>query len=146
MAKTGEDLVNEAKQRIREVSPREVIAMMERGESVTCLDVRESNEWNLGHIPRAVHVPRGVLETRCEGMLPRDATIVVYCAAGNRSALAADTLQQMGYERVSSMSGGWREWVYADGAVHGVSYDVDPVMFNRLGHRADGETVELSQL
>lgn len=115
--KSGMDLVNEAKQRIREVSPSEVKQMVERQEDVVYLDVREPNEWNLGHIPGAVHIPRGTLETKVEQAIPRDRRVVVYCAGGNRSALAADTLQQMGYENVASMAEGWRGWMQAGGPV-----------------------------
>ena len=60
--KTGTDLVNEAKQRIREYTPREVLEMLEKGAAVIYLDVREPNEWNLGHLPNAMHIPRGNLE------------------------------------------------------------------------------------
>lgn len=117
--KSGPDLVNEAKQRIREVTPQQVQEMQASDADVVYLDVREPNEWNLGHLPGAVHIPRGTLEGHVEQVLPRDREIVIYCAGGSRSALAADTLQQMGYERVSSMSGGWREWVGSGGAVEG---------------------------
>lgn len=119
MPKSGMDLVNEAKERIDEVSPKEVQEMRSRGEDAVYLDVREPNEWNLGRIPGAVHMPRGTLEMKVEEKLPRSRKIVIYCAGGNRSALAADTLQRMGYENVSSMSGGWREWVQSGGEVEG---------------------------
>ena len=114
--KSGVDLINEAKQRIREVTPTEALQMRAAGD-VAFLDVREPNEWHLGHGPGAVHIPRGQLETNLEQRLPRDREIVIYCASGNRSALAADTMQQMGYRRVSSMSGGWRDWVQSGGDV-----------------------------
>lgn len=117
--KSGSDLINEAKARIEEVSPREVRSMQEQGDDTVYLDVREPNEWNLGRIPGAVHIPRGTLETKVEGAVPRDRNVIVYCAGGNRSALAADTLRQMGYERVRSMADGWRGWVNAGGAVEG---------------------------
>ena len=117
MPKSGMDLINEAKQRIREVSPKDVQAMRAKKENVVILDVREPNEWNLGHVPGAVHIPRGMLESKVEQSIPRDRKLVVYCAAGNRSALAADTLQQMGYGNVTSMAGGWRDWVGAGGDV-----------------------------
>lgn len=119
MPKSGRDLIDEAKQRIREVSPRDVQEMRQRGEDVVYLDVREPNEWNLGHIPGAVHLPRGTLETKIEQMVPRDRRIIIYCAGGNRSALAADTMQQMGYTDVASMAGGWRDWVGSGGDVEG---------------------------
>ena len=117
--KSGTDLINEAKTRIREISPRDVKSLQERKEKAVYLDVREPNEWNLGHIPGAVHIPRGTLETKVEQAIPRDARVVIYCAGGNRSALAADTLQQMGYANVESMAGGWRDWVAEGGAVEG---------------------------
>jgi rhodanese-related sulfurtransferase len=115
--KSGMDLINEAKQRIREVTPAEVKQMLERKEDVVLLDVREPNEWNLGHLPGAVHIPRGTMETRVEQVIPRDREVVVYCAGGNRSALAADTLQQMGYRNVASMADGWRGWMQVGGPV-----------------------------
>lgn len=118
-AKSGTDLINEAKARIREVSVRDVQAMQQRSERAVYLDVREPNEWNLGRIPGAVHIPRGTLETKIEQAIPRDARIIIYCAGGNRSALAADTLQQMGYDNVASMAGGWRDWAGAGGQVDG---------------------------
>lgn len=117
--KSCSDLVNEAKQRIREVTPRQVQEMQDTKADVLYLDVREPNEWNLGHVPGAIHIPRGILESRVEQVVPRDREVVIYCAGGNRSALAADTMQQMGYERVSSMSGGWRDWVGSGGPVEG---------------------------
>ena len=116
--KTATDLIDEAKRRIREVTPREA-ASMRKQPSVIFLDVREPNEWNLGHVPGAMHIPRGQLESHIEPRVPREATVVVYCAAGNRSALAADTLQQMGYANVVSMADGWRGWVQNGGEVEG---------------------------
>lgn len=117
--KSGTDLINEARARIREVSPQTVQELQRDGGDVVYLDVREPNEWNLGHMPNAMHIPRGTLETKVEQMIPRDRDVVVYCAGGNRSALAADTMRQMGYEKVSSLAGGWRDWVGAGGAVEG---------------------------
>ena len=116
--KSATDLINEAKQRIREVSPREAADMRRRGD-VVFLDVREPNEWNLGRVPGALHIPRGILESNIEMRVPRPASVVIYCAAGNRSALAADTLQQMGYTNVVSMADGWRGWVHNGGEVEG---------------------------
>jgi rhodanese-related sulfurtransferase len=115
--KTGEDLIAEAKEQIQEVTPEDVRAMKSRGENVVYLDVREPNEWNLGRIPGAVHLPRGNLETKIEALVDRDQKVVVYCARGNRSALAALTMQQMGYHNVSSMSHGFLGWVESDGEV-----------------------------
>ena len=109
--KTGEDLLEEARARIKEVTPADVGGMRERGEQAVYLDVREPNEWNLGRIPGAVFLPRGQLESKIEELIPRESAVVIYCARGNRSALAADTMQQMGYESVVSMSGGFQQWV-----------------------------------
>jgi rhodanese-related sulfurtransferase len=117
--KTGTDLIEEAKKRIKEVTPAESMKMSEEDPSIVFLDVREPNEWNLGRIPSALFIARGNLESRVEATIPRDKKIIVYCARGNRSALAADTMQQMGYEDVASMSQGFGGWVDAGGEVEG---------------------------
>jgi rhodanese-related sulfurtransferase len=117
--KTGEDLIEEAKRQIDEVTPEQVREMQARGESVVYLDVREPNEWNLGRLPQAVHLPRGNLETKVEGLIDRNQRVVVYCARGNRSALAALTMMQMGYENVSSMARGFLGWADINGEVEG---------------------------
>ena len=117
--KTCEDLVADAKRQILEVTPEEVQVMQARNESVVYLDVREPNEWNLGRIPGAIHLPRGNLETRIEAMVDRGQRVVVYCARGNRSALAALTMKQMGYENVASMARGFAGWVDVSGEIEG---------------------------
>jgi len=104
-------LVNDAKKRIREVSCDEVKRRLERGESFALLDTREESEWARGHLPRALHLSKGIIERDIEAAYPDPATpIVLYCGGGFRSALAADSLQKMGYTDVVSMDGGWREW------------------------------------
>ena len=115
--KTGQELIDEAKKQIEEVTPEQVRDMQTRNEKVVYLDVREPNEWNLGHLPHAVHLPRGNLEGKVEGLVGRDQKIVVYCARGNRSALAALTMKQMGYENVSSMARGIQGWADIDGDI-----------------------------
>ena len=115
--KTAAELFAEAKTRITEYSPEEVRARRDKGDAFTLLDVREPNEWGLGHITGAVHIPRGVMESAIEQRVPRDQEVVIYCASGNRSAMAADILQQMGYRKVSSMRGGIRAWADAGGDV-----------------------------
>ena len=117
--KTGRDLVNEAKARIREISPNDSIALHASGQGALFIDVREPNEWNLGHIPGAIHLPRGILETHIEALAERDQQIVLYCASGNRTALAADTMQQMGYTNVASLAAGFRGWIEAGGECDG---------------------------
>jgi rhodanese-related sulfurtransferase len=115
--KTGAEMIAQAKAQIREVTPKQVREMQDRGEPVTLLDCRDLQEVNLGRIPNAAHISRGNLETKIEAVIPRDANLVIYCASGNRSALAAVTLEEMGYENVASMSGGFRGWVEAGGDV-----------------------------
>lgn len=117
--KTGQDLIDEAKQQIEQVTPEQVQEMQARKESVIYLDVREPNEWNLGHLPGAVHLARGNLEGKVESLIPRDKRVVIYCARGNRSALAALTMKQMGYEKVSSMSRGIQGWADINGDIEG---------------------------
>ena len=117
--KTAAELFAEAKQRITEVTPQEVRDAMGRGEQIALIDVREPNVWNLGHLPGAAHIPRGVLESAIEARVPRDGRVVLYCASGNRSALAAESLGQMGYTNVASMSGGIRGWTDMGGDVEG---------------------------
>lgn len=115
--KTAADMIAAAKAKITEVTPQQVIEMRQRGENVVLLDCRDLQEVNLGKIPGAAHISRGNLETKVEAVIPRDANLVVYCASGNRSALAAVTLGEMGYQHVASMSGGFRGWVEAGGDV-----------------------------
>ena len=115
--KTGQDLLREARGRVRELSPRNVIALVKSGAPVRFLDVRDLHEVNLGKIPGAVHISRGNLESKIESQLARDAQVIVYCANGNRSVLAADTLQEMGYHDVVSLAGGFRDWVGEGGEV-----------------------------
>jgi len=110
---SGTDLIKQAKERIREVDPREVHELFtgeHNGEVI--VDVREQQEFEQSHIPGAVHVPRGHLESRIETAVPnKDARVVLYCASGNRSALAADDMQEkLGYGSVESMTGGITLW------------------------------------
>src|ERR671931_1821302 len=110
MSPTGADVIRQIRSRVQEVDPAEVSEHL--GNGITLIDVRESEEWDAGHIPGAKHVPRGYLESRVEAAAPeKDQRVVLYCASGQRSALAADTLQQLlGYTNVSSMTGGITLW------------------------------------
>jgi molybdopterin/thiamine biosynthesis adenylyltransferase/rhodanese-related sulfurtransferase len=75
------------------------------------IDVRERDEWEEGHIPGAVHVPRGNLESRIESAVPdRSREVILYCASGSRSAFAAKTLAELGYTDVASLAGGFADW------------------------------------
>ena len=115
--RSAADLVAEAKGRVREVPPGEVRAMREAGADFVLLDVREPAEVAMGRVPGALVIARGVLEAAVETRVPRERPVVVYCASGSRSALAADTLQQMGYGDVRSMAGGIRGWADAGGEI-----------------------------
>jgi rhodanese-related sulfurtransferase len=114
--KTYRQLVAEAKERVREVTVEDVMQMRGREGSPLILDIREESEWAAGHMPGAAHLGRGILEARAHQVLPDLALpIVLYCAGGNRSVLAADVMQVMGYTDVASMAGGWRAWMAAGG-------------------------------
>jgi rhodanese-related sulfurtransferase len=115
--RTGQDLIDEAKRQIEELTPEQVQEMQSRGETAVYLDVREPNEWNLGRLPHAVHLPRGNLETKIEALVDRSQRVVIYCARGNRSALAALTMKQMGYQNVASMSRGFMGWAEIGGEI-----------------------------
>jgi rhodanese-related sulfurtransferase len=107
-------LVREAKARIKEEDYRDIKKKLDAGEPMIIIDTREDNEWARGHIPNAVHLGKGVIERDIEKAIPdKDATLVLYCGGGYRSALAADNLQKMGYRNVISMDGGWRGWTEA---------------------------------
>jgi adenylyltransferase/sulfurtransferase len=110
MSTSFKDILSQVKKEIREASVFDVDATRNRPE-VVVLDVREKDEWDEGHIPAAVFLPRGFLEVKVEKIVPDKRTpIIVYCAGGVRSALAAKSLQQLGYTDVVSMSGGYGEW------------------------------------
>ncbi len=120
--KTFRDLVNESKARIKETNPDEVRQWLKEERKIILLDVRESVDFAKDHIEGAVSVPRGILELEIDEVVPdQDAVVVTYCGGGSRSALAADTLQEMGYENVLSMAGGWRSWSQSEAAAAGQS-------------------------
>ena len=102
------EMLSLVKQGIVEIDPAAAAALM--GQALF-LDVREADEYVQGALPGAVHLPRGMLELQVEGRVPdRDRQIVIYCAGGTRSALAAQALGQLGYSDVASMSGGFNKW------------------------------------
>jgi rhodanese-related sulfurtransferase len=104
-------LVEEVKQRVRELNVEQVKAKLDKKEPFILADVREESEWAKGHLPGAVHLGKGVIERDIEQRVPDPNTeIVLYCGGGFRSALAADNLQKMGYTNVISMDGGIRDW------------------------------------
>jgi len=104
-------LVEEAKKQVQEYTIAEVKAKLDRGERFHFIDVREDHEFAKDHAKGAVHLGRGILERDIETAIPeKTAEIVLYCGGGYRSALAAESLQRMGYTKVSSMDGGIRGW------------------------------------
>ncbi len=121
MPKSLKDFVEEALKEVREVSPEELPKLMETGEYLL-VDVRELDEWNLGRLPDAIHIPRGFLEVKADHEHPkrdprlqdRDQKLILYCGSGNRSALGAQTLHQMGFQDVLSLCEGWTGWTARD--------------------------------
>ena len=109
---SGAELIRKVKAEIKEVDPKEVHALTESPNGAVIVDVREQHEFEESHLPGAKHVPRGHLESRIEGAAKdRSGRVILYCASGNRSALAARTLEQdLGYENVESMTGGITLW------------------------------------
>jgi len=110
MSPSGAEVLRQIKSRIEEVDPAAVHEQV--GNGAVIVDVREPEEWAAGHIPGALHVPKSYFESRIEGAVPdRERHVVLYCASGNRSAWAARTLiEDLGYEHVESMTGGFTLW------------------------------------
>jgi rhodanese-related sulfurtransferase len=104
-------LVAEIRGRVRELTVAAVKAKLARRERFHFFDVREESEYERDHLPKAVHLGKGIIERDIEQRVPdADAEIILYCGGGYRSALAADNLQKMGYTNVWSMDGGYRGW------------------------------------
>ena len=102
-------LTDDAKSRINEVTVAETLERTENGAEL--IDVREDNEWSAGHAAGATHIGRGVIERDIVQRFPNKSTeLILYCGGGFRSALAAESLQKMGYTNVYSMAGGWKAW------------------------------------
>lgn len=103
-------VAEDARSRVREVSVADAAQAVSDG-TAQLIDVREDTEWADGHAKGAQHVGKGIIERDIEKLAPdKDAALILYCGGGYRSALAADSLQRMGYTNVASMSGGWRAW------------------------------------
>lgn len=138
--KTFTALVAAALPQIRELMPWDVDALRQTASELLIVDVREADEYATGHIQGALHVPRGVLETACDWgyaeTVPalaqaRDKPVVLVCRSGNRTALAALTLQIMGYKQVYSMKTGIRGW-----------NDYELPLYNALGEQVDIDLAE----
>ena len=117
MARTVQDLVAEARGRIEEIAPDQLAAQ----EDCVLIDVRELAEYAQGHLPGAINLPRGVLEfqihahpamacVESEALAQPQRMLVLYCLGGGRSALAADSLQKLGFTAVHSLAGGFNAW------------------------------------
>ena len=105
------DLLAQTKREIEEIDAPGTQGLLESRSPPLMLDVRELDEWQEGHLPGAIHIPRGSLESRIESRVPdHNREIVIYCAVGARSAFAAKTLEELGYEHVRSLAGGYTDW------------------------------------
>ena len=112
------ELTLDAKSRVKEVTVAE--ALERAAEGAALIDVREDSEWEAGHARGALHLGRGVIERDIVQTIPdKGAELILYCGGGYRSALAADSLQKMGYTNVRSMAGGWAAWEEAGGPIEG---------------------------
>ncbi|MGH8370977.1 MAG: rhodanese-like domain-containing protein [Gammaproteobacteria bacterium] len=110
---TAADLVSKAKSRIREITAQELSGRLGK---VQIIDVREPEEFQAGHLPGAINIPRGLLEFRVDGnptVSDRDLDIVLQCQGGGRSALATVTMQELGYKSVTNLAGGYAAWTAA---------------------------------
>jgi rhodanese-related sulfurtransferase len=103
-------LVANAKKHVTEISPQDAAEKL-KGDEAVIVDVRETDEWDEEHIPGAIHLSRGTIELDIEEKVPdTNAMIITHCGGGGRSALAAESLQKMGYKNVHSMAGGFKAW------------------------------------
>ncbi|HEX3876026.1 MAG TPA: rhodanese-like domain-containing protein [Bryobacteraceae bacterium] len=103
------NLVNDAKSRVKEIDLAGYQKMKASGEDHLLIDTREDNEWAAAHVKGAMHLSKGIIERDIEDKVPdKNATLVLYCGGGFRSALVADNLQKMGYRNAISLDGGWR--------------------------------------
>ncbi|AUH73074.1 rhodanese-like domain-containing protein [Legionella sainthelensi] len=107
-------LVNDSKRRIKEITPQALKEKIDRQEPMLIIDVRESDEWETGYIPTAIHLSKGIIERDIEKKIPDlNTEIVVYCSGGFRCALVADSLQKIGYTQVYSLDTGLQGWLDA---------------------------------
>jgi len=119
MMKSYDDLINECLPHIKELMPWDLAEELTQNKDILLVDVNEPKEFDTLHIPNAINVPRGILESACDfdydETVPelangRDREVVVICRSGRRSALAAFTMQQMGFTQVRSLRTGLRGW------------------------------------
>ncbi|MBJ7455811.1 MAG: molybdopterin-synthase adenylyltransferase MoeB [Thermoleophilia bacterium] len=110
MARSYQDLLASAREQVPEVQVPDLATRHAAGDGPLVIDVREQHEWDQGHIPGSVHIPRSFLESRIAGVARPDTEVVLSCASGQRSLLAGQTLAEMGYANVSSLAGGFQRW------------------------------------
>ncbi len=111
MAKTFQELMADLRKELTEIEPEQLAKMRSGQQAISLIDVREMEEFRQGSIPGAIHIPRGFLELKIEDTIPdRKTPVVLFCAGGTRSLLAAESLRRLGYGRVSSLIGGFRRW------------------------------------
>ena len=108
---TYRELLAQARAEIDEISTPEAHALVEAGAELLFVDVRPRDEWDEGHLPGAIHLPRNNLESRVEALIgEKSRKLVVYCESGSRSAFAAKSLQELGYDNVVNLSDGFSGW------------------------------------
>lgn len=111
MAKTFQELMADLRKELTEIEPEQLAKMRSGSPEISLIDVREMEEFRQGSIPGAIHIPRGFLELKIEDRIPdRNTPVVLFCAGGTRSLLAAESLRRLGYGQVSSLIGGFRRW------------------------------------
>jgi len=111
---TAKNFVKEAKKSVKEISVVDAKAAIDSGKAVVILDVRTAKEFKSGHVPKAINIPRGLLEFKiAKKIKDKGAYIIAYCKSGGRSCLSTCTLNRMGYENAVSMAGGWKAWLKA---------------------------------
>lgn len=110
MARSYQDLLASAREQVPEVQVPDLASRHAAGDGPLVIDIREQHEWDQGHIPGSVHIPRSFLESRIAGVARPGTEVVLSCASGQRSLLAGVTLQDMGFENVASLAGGFQRW------------------------------------
>ena len=134
--KSYKDLVADCLPHINEVFPWDLEDELNKNPDIILIDINEPREYSLAHIPNAINVPRGILESACDygydETVPelaggREKTIVVICRSGSRSALAALTMQQMGFNNIRSLKTGLRGWNDNEGPLEDLDHNtIDP--------------------
>jgi rhodanese-related sulfurtransferase len=105
------ELLSDARGEIDEISTPEAHALVDDGATPLFVDVRLREEWDEGHLPGALHLPRNNLESRAEALIPdKQRLLVVYCESGSRSVFATRALHELGYERAVNLAGGYTDW------------------------------------